>query len=89
MVSVQDEDAAHGPFTVGLAGRFGPQALVWRSACGDKVVLRHNGSIATMKRKAFKELLAAIRAVRPKRRRPSLRLVVSNPVLSIVNVKAA
>jgi hypothetical protein len=31
VVSVQDEDAAHGPFTVGLAGRFGPQTLVWRS----------------------------------------------------------
>lgn len=46
---------------------------------GDKVHLRHNGSIATMKRKAFKELLADIRTVRPKRRRPSLRLVVSNP----------
>jgi hypothetical protein len=56
---------------------------------GDKVLLHHNGSIATMRRKAFKELLAAIRTVRPKRRRPSLRLVVSNPVLSIVDAEAA
>jgi hypothetical protein len=40
-----------------------------------------------MKRKAFKELL--VRAVRPRRRRPSLRLVVSNPVLSIVDAEAA
>jgi hypothetical protein len=44
---------------------------------GNKVLLHHNGNIATIKRKAFKELLAAVRAVRPKRRRPSLRLVVS------------
>jgi hypothetical protein len=42
---------------------------------GNKVLLHHNGSTATMKRKAFKELLAAVRAVRPKRKRPSLRLV--------------
>jgi hypothetical protein len=46
---------------------------------GNKVFLHHNGNVATMKRKAFKELLAAIRTVRPKRRRPSLQLVVSNP----------
>ena len=56
---------------------------------GDKVLLHHNGSIATMKRKAFKELLAAIRTVRPKRRRPSLRLVVSNPAPSVLNAEAA
>ena len=54
---------------------------------GDEVLLHHNGNVATMKRKAFKELL--VRAVRPKRRRPSLRLVVSNPVLSIVDAEAA
>ena len=42
-----------------------------------------------MKRKAFKELLAAIRIVRPKLRRPSLRLVVSNPVSSVLNAEAA
>jgi hypothetical protein len=56
---------------------------------GDKVHLRDNGSIATMKRKAFKELLAAVRAVRPKRRRPSLRLVVSNSKPSVANAEAA
>jgi hypothetical protein len=56
---------------------------------GNKVLLHHNGKTATMKRKAFKELVAAIRLVRPKRRRPSLRLVVSNPLLSIVDAEAA
>ena len=56
---------------------------------GNKVLLHHNGNVATMKRKAFKELLAAIRAVRPKRRRPSLRLVVSNPAPSVLNAEAA
>jgi hypothetical protein len=55
----------------------------------DKVLLHHNGSIATMKRKAFKELLAALRAVRLKKRRPSLRLVVSNPVPRAVEAEAA
>jgi hypothetical protein len=44
---------------------------------GNKVFLHHNGSIATMKRKAFKELLAANKRLR--RKRPALRLVVSNP----------
>jgi hypothetical protein len=56
---------------------------------GNKVLLNHNGNIATMKRKAFKELLAALRAVRTKRRRPSLRLVVSNPAPSVLNAEAA
>ena len=56
---------------------------------GNKVLLHHNGSIATMKRKAFKELLAALRAVRLKKRRPSLRLVVSNPVPRAVEAEAA
>ena len=55
----------------------------------DKVLLHHNGSIATVKRKAFKELLAALRAVRLKKRRPSLRLVVSNPVPRAVEAEAA
>src|SRR5262245_18063850 len=41
------------------------------------------------KRKAFKELVAALRSARPKRRRPSLRLVVSNPKPSVVKVVAA
>ena len=56
---------------------------------GNKVLLHHNGNVAAMKRKAFKELLAALRAVRTKRRRPSLRLVVSNPTPSVANAVAA
>jgi len=59
---------------------------------GNKVLLHHNGNVATMKRKAFKELLAAVRAARPKSRRPrppSLRLVVSNPLLRFVDAEAA
>jgi hypothetical protein len=46
-------------------------------------------NVATMKREAFKELVAAVRVARPKRRRPSLRLVVSNPTPSIANAVAA
>ena len=42
-----------------------------------------------MKRKAFKELLSAVRGARPKGRRPSLRLVVSKPLLSVVDAEAA
>jgi hypothetical protein len=56
---------------------------------GNKVLLHHNGSVATMKRKAFKELLSAVRAVRPKRRRPFLRLVISNPTPNVINAAAA
>src|SRR6476660_7804686 len=56
---------------------------------GNKVLLHRNGSVAAMKRKAFKELLAAIRAVRAKKRRPSLRLVVSNPARSVLTAEAA
>ena len=43
----------------------------------NKVRIHHNGNAATMKRKNFKELLAAKRLLR---KRPNLRLVVSNPV---------
>jgi len=56
---------------------------------GNKVLLHHNGNIATMKRKAFKALVAAVRVARPKRRRPVLRLVVSNPTPNVVNAAAA
>jgi hypothetical protein len=56
---------------------------------GNKVLLHYYGNIATMKRKAFKELLAAVRVARPKRRRPSLRLVVSNSMPSSVTATAA
>jgi hypothetical protein len=65
----------------------------WRTVTcqfrGNKVLLHHNGNVASMKGKAFKELLAAIRIARPKRRRHSLRLVVSNSRPSIDNAVAA
>ena len=54
---------------------------------GNKVFLHHNGNTATMTRKAFKEMVAAMRAIRPKR--PRLRLVVSNPSLLITRAEAA
>ena len=56
---------------------------------GDKVILHHNDRVATMKCKAFKELLATNRVVRPKLRSPSLRLVVSNPAARDLNAEAA
>jgi hypothetical protein len=56
---------------------------------GNNVLLHHNGNIATMKRTAFIELVAAVRASRAQRRRPSLRLVVSNPKPSVANAEAA
>ncbi len=56
---------------------------------GNKVLLHHNKNVATMKRRAFKELLAEVRVARPKRRRPSLRLVVSNPMPSVAFAAAA
>jgi hypothetical protein len=54
---------------------------------GKNVVLHHNGNTATMKWKAFKQLVAAMRAMRPKR--PWLRLVVSNPRPLIARAEAA
>jgi hypothetical protein len=54
---------------------------------GNDVLLHHNGKIATMKWKAFKELVGAMRAIRPKRLR--LRLVVSNPSPIIARAEAA
>jgi hypothetical protein len=56
---------------------------------GNKILLHHNGNVATMKRKAFKELLTAVRRAKPKRRRSWLRLVVSNPIPNSVNAAAA
>ena len=44
--------------------------------------------VATMKRAAFRTLVAATRAVRPERKPPTLRLVVSNP-RPVVSAKAA
>jgi hypothetical protein len=51
------------------------------------VLLHHNGNTATMKRPAFKALIAANKRLR--RKRPALRLVVSNPRPSIPSVEAA
>jgi hypothetical protein len=56
---------------------------------GNKVLLHHNGTVAMMKRSAFKKLVAAVRASRAQRRRPSLRLVVSNAKPSVPNAEAA
>jgi hypothetical protein len=53
----------------------------------NRVLLHHNGNTATMKRGAFKELVAVMRALRPKQ--PRLRLVVSNPSPVIARAEAA
>jgi hypothetical protein len=37
---------------------------------GKNVLLHHNGNVATMKRQAFKDLVAATKAARPRRGRP-------------------
>jgi hypothetical protein len=44
---------------------------------GNNVLLHHNGSVASMKRQAFGDLISANRHLR--RKRPKLRLVVSHP----------
>jgi hypothetical protein len=55
---------------------------------GKNVLLHHNGNVATMKRPAFKALIAANKRLR--RKRPALRLVVSNaPRTTITEAKAA
>jgi hypothetical protein len=54
---------------------------------GKTVLLHHNGNVATMKRPAFKGLLATTKRLR--RKRPALRLVVSNSWQSIDNAVAA
>jgi len=63
----------------------------WRTVTcqfrGNNVLLHHSGNTATMKRKAFKELVVAMRAGRPKR--PRLRLVVSNSTAFIARAEAA
>ena len=43
---------------------------------GNNVLLHHNGSVASMKRQAFRDLVSANRRLR--RKHPKLRLVVSN-----------
>jgi hypothetical protein len=54
---------------------------------GNKVILRYNGNTATMKRRAFKALIAANKRLR--RRHPVLRLVLSNRPSVVVNAEAA
>ena len=54
---------------------------------GNNVLLHHDGSVASMKRQAFKELVAANRRLR--RKRPKLRLVISNPEPSMAVTKQA
>jgi len=49
--------------------------------------LHHNGNTATMKRPAFKALIAANKRLR--RKRPVLRLVVLNPPPVVINSEAA
>jgi hypothetical protein len=54
---------------------------------GPRIHLHHNGNTATIKRPAFKALIAANKRLR--RKRPVLRLVVSNPPPVAVNSEAA
>ena len=54
---------------------------------GKNVLLHHNGNVATMKRPAFKALIAANKRLR--RKRPMLRLVISNPPPVVINSEAA
>jgi hypothetical protein len=54
---------------------------------GPKMRLHHNGNTATMKRPAFKALIAANKRLR--RKRPVLRLVISNPPPVVINLEAA
>ena len=54
---------------------------------GPKMRLHHNGNTATMKRPAFKALIAANKRLR--RKRPVLRLVVLNPPPVVINSEAA
>ena len=54
---------------------------------GKNVLLHHNGNVATMKRPAFKALIAANKRLR--RKRPVLRLVVSNPPPVVINSEVA
>ena len=51
--------------------------IVTLSAPRQHLLLHHNGSVASMKRQAFRDLISANRRLR--RKPPELRLVVSNP----------
>ena len=53
----------------------------------NNVLLHHNGSVASMKRQALRELVSAIR--RLSRKRPKLRLVVHNSEPCVVEIKWA
>ena len=63
----------------------------WRIAtcqfCLKTVILHHNGNTATMKRQAFKGMVAVNKNLR--RKRPNLRLVVSNPPRMTITEAAA
>jgi hypothetical protein len=52
---------------------------------GDSVLLHHNGSVASMSRQAFTNLVSANRCLR--RKRLKLRLVVSNPESRMAEIK--
>ena len=54
---------------------------------GNNVLLHHNGSVASMQRQAFTDLVSASRRLR--RKCPKLRLVVSNPEPSMAVTKQA
>jgi hypothetical protein len=54
---------------------------------GKTILLHHNGNIATLKRPAFKALIATNKRLR--RKRPALRLVVSNPPPVVSSAEAA
>jgi hypothetical protein len=81
-VVIAGQDCVGGSSILGCGWR-----IVTCQFRGNKVLLHHNDNVTTMKREAFKGLLAAIRPARPKRRQPSLRLVVSNPMPNVVHAR--
>ena len=54
---------------------------------GNNVLLHHNGNVGSMKRQGFKDLVVANRRLR--RKRPKLRLVVSNAEARMAKIKQA
>ena len=68
------------------------QRLVLCQFRGKKVILHGGGYTATIKRDAFKELVASNRRYRkrdPQRRKPLLKLVVNNPPADTSKAEAA
>ena len=68
------------------------QRLVLCQFRGKKVILHGGGYTATIKRDAFKELVASNRRYRkrdPQRRKPLLKLVVNNPPADTSQAEAA